>query len=211
MLKLTECLKRFEEFCELHGDAYEIDLEKVKSLITEKSIPAHFLKNLSSKDSEFNEDEQLYDIDLKEVLQTEGVSDEVKNFFRAHNATAVRVRVARYEHEYSAEPLTHASTVPWVVCCHIPDVDVLEESLFPGMSYKNMSPDVLSWLDAYQEWRSDQYRNYCDYLIQAGGYGSFIQRNLPNYVCQLNLEIGDGGSLYVWVVNDALSVTLQMY
>lgn len=211
MTKLSEYLKKFEEFCELHGDAYEIDLERVKSLIAEKSKPVFFLKELQSAEQDFNKDEQVYLIDLSEALISDAVNVEVKNHFRNNNATAVKVTVSQFAHDYSVEYLNKAPSLDWFICCHIPDVDIIEEYLFPNVSYKDMSPEVLSWLDAYQEWRSNQYSKYYDYLVQAGGYGYFVQRNLRNFVCQLNLEIGDGGSLYVWLDNGEPKITLQMY
>lgn len=210
MLRFSECLGRFNEFSELYTDVYEIDIEKVKSLLIEKAKPVFYTKQVTGKESRVG-DEYEYEIDLTAVLQSESVSNEVKQFFREHNSTAVKVTSDRYSHDYSAQPLTKAAAIEWVVCCHIPDVDDLEENLFPGQTYKDMSPEVLSWLDAYQEWRHDQYSKYSDYLVQAGGFGRFIQGNLQNYICQLNLEIGDGGSLYVCLNNGQLQVTLQMY
>lgn len=69
---------------------------------------------------------------------------------------------------------------------------------------------VYDYVDEYEEFKE----NFAiKSLTQVGGYGNFIQTEYDNsYIGQLNLDIGDAGSIYMYVcVDNQISTNIDMH
>ena len=67
-------------------------------------------------------------------------------------------------------------------------------------------------MDMYDEWKYKVMDKLSHYLWQIGGHGRWIQSDYNgSYIAQAKIEIGDCGSVFIYVYNDEVKGNVDMY
>ncbi len=91
----------------------------------------------------------------------------------------------------------------------IPPSEKVFEKFIDGSFSAKHNEWILEYFDKYDDIFYEMMPK--QYYIQLGGYGAFIQYDVDSYIGQVNAEIGDAGSVYVYVDDSELKTEVQMY
>lgn len=90
-----------------------------------------------------------------------------------------------------------------IIALTLPHVDLLFEDLIQDSKDWKEHIALNKWLteymDAYTEWRYDMMESLFRFTYQIGGYGRWIQHEYENYLGQANWDIGDAGSVFIYL------------
>lgn len=92
-----------------------------------------------------------------------------------------------------------------ILCLTFPDADIVFDSMIQGDLFDSTGQNewLLGYVDIYEDWRHEAMRCQYHYLWQLGGHGRWIQRDYNGtYIAQVNIDIGDAGSVYIEVVEN---------
>lgn len=102
------------------------------------------------------------------------------------------------------EPVSLAAEIntkdAFYLACSLPDSAIVFESLIQGDLYHDANIWLYPYMEMYDDWVYTIMFKYQKMLWQMGGYGRYIQKDYEDrYIGQINLDIGDAGSVYLYV------------
>lgn len=99
----------------------------------------------------------------------------------------------------------------YLVCC-VPDSEHIFRSIVHGDILHPSNTWLFEYMDIYDEWAWSYMEKYHRKLWQCGGYGHYCQGPYEGrYIAQINMNIGDGGSIYLYVNQDGIYGTVDMH
>ena len=99
-----------------------------------------------------------------------------------------------------------------VIAITLPDSGVVFDTLIKGNIYDEANLWSLEYLDKYDMWKNDVMEKLYDYLWQIGGHGRWIQSDYNDtYLAQVNIEIGDAGSIFIECAKEKITGGIDMF
>lgn len=171
----------YENFALLSYDIIEIAKQKLKTVGEEES---QFFAPLV--DSHFKENDFLVSINYEDCeIKIDKISKVSKSISEDYRA---------------------------IIASTLPDSGVVFDTLIKGNIYDEANRWSLEYLDKYDSWKHEVMENLYDYLWQIGGHGRWIQSDYnETYLAQVNIEIGDAGSVYLEYSNDKITGGIDMF
>lgn len=98
------------------------------------------------------------------------------------------------------------------LACSLPDSQSIFESLIQGHLFHDANTWLFPYMEVYDDWAHDVMSKYQRMLWQMGGYGRYIQDDYEgHYIGQINLGIGDGGNVYLYIQDKSIKGSIDMY
>ncbi len=135
-------------------------------------------------------------------------SEEVRTYLLSHSFEATHQREYYRNHDVfegcEAKIEQDVFLIPT-----LPSSETVFKQFIEGGIFSPKNEWILEYLDMYDDAMFEVQKHR--YYIQIGGHGSFIQDELDGYIGQVNAEIGDAGSFYVYLEKDEIKAEVQMY
>lgn len=99
-----------------------------------------------------------------------------------------------------------------IIASTLADSSVVFESFIKGDLYHDSNLWLLEYLDKYDMWKHEIMENLYNYRWQIGGHGRWIQTDYNNtYLAQINIDIGDAGSIFIECDNGKIKGGIDMF
>lgn len=100
----------------------------------------------------------------------------------------------------------------YIVSPTLADSEIIFKELIIGDLYDDANIWLLEYMDMYDNFKYELMKKLYFKTYQIGGHGRWIQSDYNDvYVGQLNLNIGDNGSIYLYIKDSSIKSNLDMY
>lgn len=99
-----------------------------------------------------------------------------------------------------------------IIAITLPDSGVVFEDYIEGHWFEDKNQWIIEYMDKYDHVKHELMQKLYNYFVQIGGHGRWIQNDYNgSYVAQLNMDIGDCGSIFIEARDGDIKGYVDMY
>lgn len=99
-----------------------------------------------------------------------------------------------------------------IIAITLPDSGVVFEDYIEGHWFEDKNQWIIEYMDKYDHVKHELMQKFYNYFVQIGGHGRWIQNDYNgSYVAQLNMDIGDCGSIFIEARDEEIKGYVDMY
>ena len=99
-----------------------------------------------------------------------------------------------------------------IIAITLPDSGIIFSDYIDGHWFEDKNQWIIEYMDKYEEVKHKMMQKLYNYFVQIGGHGRWIQNDYNvSYVAQLNMDIGDCGSIFIEARDGEIKGYVDMY